>query len=124
MTNEYERGPVDQVEIVFGDLHLRCDIVDERVARQAKLFAEGFGVDIWDLREGKMNKYMREIRSGVWVDVYDVLSAFEVTDPAVQHAVKKLLAAGQRGIKSALDDYCEAMQSISRAIEIEERKSS
>ena len=37
-----------------------------------------------------MNKYQKSIK-GVTVDVYDVLRAFEVTSPPIQHAVKKLL---------------------------------
>ena len=42
--------------------------------------------------EKPLNKYMREIKPDVWVDVYDVLRAFNVTDAAFQHAIKKLLA--------------------------------
>lgn len=37
------------------------------------------------------NKYLREIKPGVWVDVYDVLSAWGVTNPALQHLIKKAL---------------------------------
>lgn len=53
--------------------------------------------------EGK--KYLRQIYSAagtpiesdfVFVDVYEVLVAFDVTCPAIQHAIKKLLACGQR----------------------------
>jgi hypothetical protein len=52
------------------------------------------------------------------VDVYRVLKAFDVTDPALQHAVKKLLCAGLRGAKDARQDLCEAVQSIRRALEM------
>lgn len=65
------------------------------------------------------NKYHREIKSHVWVDVYDVLEAFEVRNSAVQHALKKLLAPGQRGTKSTVQDLEEAILSINRAIELE-----
>ena len=64
------------------------------------------------------SKYHRTIRSES-VDVYDVLDAFEVTNPASQHAIKKLLAAGQRGVKSTVQDLEEALQSVARAIQIE-----
>jgi hypothetical protein len=60
---------------------------------------------------------------GVQIDVYDVLVAFDVTNPAIQHAVKKLLCPGQRGAKNALQDLNEALVSIERAIEIEESHS-
>jgi len=71
-------------------------------------------------------QYQREIVSFdvagttvvVMVDVYDVLKAFRVTDPAVAHAVKKLLAAGQRGGKDEIQDLTEARQSIDRALEL------
>lgn len=67
----------------------------------------------------KKNKYQREIKQGIYVDVYDVLKAFKVTNSATQHAIKKLLAGGQRGHKDLLQDLNEARDSISRAIELE-----
>ena len=51
-------------------------------------------------------------------DVYDLLKAFGVTCPALQHAVKKLLCAGLRGAKSAEQDIEEAILSCRRAIEL------
>lgn len=68
----------------------------------------------------RQNKYHREIKPDVWVDIYDVLKAFNVTNPATAHAIKKLLAPGQRGIKSTDQDLLEAIQSIERAREIEQ----
>jgi len=65
------------------------------------------------------SKYHVEIRPGVWVDVYDVLHAFRVTNPGDQHALKKLLKPGQRGHKDANQDRREAVDSIFRAIELE-----
>lgn len=70
----------------------------------------------------KKNKYSKEIKKGVLVDVYDVLSAFNVTNPATAHAVKKLLMPGQRGAKDVTQDLTEARDSIIRAIEMEELK--
>jgi hypothetical protein len=63
-----------------------------------------------------MNKYLREITPGVYVDVYDVLKAFNITCPAMAHAIKKCLAAGQRGHKDAEQDKREAIESIARSI--------
>lgn len=70
--------------------------------------------------ERNKSKYHREIKSGVFVDVYDVLLAFGVTNPAMQHALKKMLAPGQRGVKDTIQDMKEAIQSIERAIELEQ----
>lgn len=60
------------------------------------------------------NKYVRKIK-GVEVDVYDVLKAFEVTCPALQHAAKKVLCAGLRGHKDKMSDIREAKASLERA---------
>jgi hypothetical protein len=64
------------------------------------------------------NKYNRKCKS-ITIDVYDVLKAFEVVNPATQHAIKKLLANGKRGYKDAIQDLKEARDSINRAIELE-----
>ncbi len=48
------------------------------------------------------------------VDVYRVLLLFGVTDPCIQHAVKKLLAAGKRGVKSEAQDVREAREALER----------
>jgi len=67
----------------------------------------------------KGDKYRKKVQSTT-IDVYDVLMAFEVTNPAVQHAIKKLLAGGKRGHKDLMTDLEEAHWSIQRAIELEE----
>lgn len=64
------------------------------------------------------NKYQRQL-NGATVDVYDVLVAFNVTNPATAHAVKKLLMPGSRGHKDLLTDLREARDSIERAITLE-----
>lgn len=69
------------------------------------------------------SKYSRRIGKEV-VDVYDVLMAFNVTNPATQHAIKKLLMPGKRGHKDKLTDLKEAYQSIARAIELESEDAS
>jgi hypothetical protein len=63
------------------------------------------------------SKYHVVINGG-WADVYDVLWAFKVTNPATAHAIKKLLKPGQRGHKDEITDLTEAAQSIARAIEL------
>lgn len=63
-------------------------------------------------------KYQREIKPSVFVDVYDVLRAWRVTDPALQHLIKKALAVGQRGHKDAGEDYKDICDSAERALEM------
>lgn len=63
------------------------------------------------------NKY-KVLCKGVEIDVYDVLLAYGVTNPADQHAIKKMLMPGKRGVKGANQDRKEAIQSLERAIEL------
>jgi hypothetical protein len=60
----------------------------------------------------------------VWmeVDVYAVLEAFGVTCPAIGHAIKKLLCAGQRGKGDSKADLIGAIAAINRAIELEQNR--
>ena len=67
--------------------------------------------------EDKPNPYTRSVHDYDTIDVYDVLNLYEVHDPAVAHAVKKLLCAGKRGSKDYLTDLQEAQSSLSRAIQ-------
>lgn len=69
------------------------------------------------------NKYLRKLppvqQSDDLYDVYSVLVGFNVSCPARQHAIKKLLCAGLRGKGDALQDLREALQAVERAIELE-----
>lgn len=57
------------------------------------------------------------MRVEVQVDIYDVLNAWRVTDPALQHALKKIIQPGERGNKTAAQDLREAIYSIERCLE-------
>lgn len=62
-----------------------------------------------------MSKYHRIIHRNKEgkSDVYDILRAYDITDPSHQHAVKKLLAPGQRsGGKGIVQDIEEAIWSL------------
>lgn len=67
----------------------------------------------------KYNKYLHEIKPGIFVDVYDVLMAWNVTNPALQHLIKKALQAGERGHKSREQDLQDIIDSAIRAKELE-----
>ncbi len=76
--------------------------------------------------EGK--KYLKLIRSAsnteeyICVDVYCVLKAFNVTCPARQHAIKKLLCCGSRGKGGELQDLLGVEAAVSRAIELQKER--
>lgn len=65
------------------------------------------------------NVYVKDISKYNKLDIYRILSLYEVKDPCIQHAVKKLLCAGLRnGKKPMQQDYTEAIESIQRALEM------
>ena len=63
----------------------------------------------------KHGHYFKDVAHLNVVDVYRVLSLFGVTDPCLQHAVKKLLVAGGRGAGKSIDkDIQEAVDTLER----------
>ena len=74
------------------------------------------------------NKYHRRIHSveslteSAVVDVYSVLEAFQVSCPARQHAIKKLLCSGIRGKGDTLQDLRETRDAVERAIVLETQR--
>lgn len=71
------------------------------------------------MRKNSGSKYHRQLISleghKVSVDVYRVLEAFNVTNPGIQHAIKKLLCAGIRGKGDLNQDLAEAKDAITAA---------
>lgn len=62
----------------------------------------------------KHQHYFRDVAHLKHVDVYRVLALFGVTDPALAHAVKKVLVAGGRGAKDAGTDVQDAIDTLER----------
>lgn len=58
--------------------------------------------------------YFKSVEGLSYIDVYRVLALFGVTDPCIQHAAKKLLAAGCRGAKDMGQDVQEAIDTLQR----------
>lgn len=98
---------------IYTREHLLSDALDLGAAQE---FCNDYALKL--KTETKSGKYNKRIRNEV-VDVYDILSAFNVTCPALQHAIKKLLMPGQRGAKNRLADLIEARQALDRAIDME-----
>ena len=72
-----------------------------------------------EMHDATINKYTRDCK-GVQVDVYDVLQAFDVTNPALQHLIKKALCVGIRGHKTKPQDLQDIIDSAIRAKELEQ----
>ena len=96
---------------------------DEKTAKNNPYLLGNDPVDfdydlVKELNNKPKNKYMREILPNVWVDVYDVISAFDVQDGGMQHALKKILATGKRGHKDEAEDRKDILASVKRSNEI------
>lgn len=69
--------------------------------------------------EKKHSHYYKDVSHLEFIDVYRVLELYNVTDPCIQHAVKKLLVAGGRGGgKDIKKDLQEAIDTITRSLEM------
>ncbi len=66
----------------------------------------------------KYPHYFKSVSHLETVDVYRVLLLFQVNEPCIQHAIKKLLCAGDRGNKSMIKDITEARDSLNRHLEM------
>jgi hypothetical protein len=65
--------------------------------------------------ERKHDHYFKPVAGLEVVDVYRVLELYGVTDPCLQHAIKKLLVAGGRGAgKDIGQDVKEAIDTLQR----------
>ena len=82
-------------------------------------FREVFGGNATTTSDITKNKYQREIKHGVFVDVYDVLQAWGVINPALQHLIKKALQPGERGHKTKAQDMQDIIDSAVRAKALE-----
>lgn len=78
------------------------------------------------ISEHEGSKYLRVVRDvldpskSVRIDIYELLRAFDVTCPAIAHAVKKLLMPGQRGKGSKRADLVGALAAVNRAVQLED----
>lgn len=62
--------------------------------------------------------YFKDVAGLEQIDVYRVLALFKVSDPCIQHAIKKLLCAGQRGSKCMTEDIQEAIDALERSLDM------
>lgn len=62
----------------------------------------------------KHSHYFKDVSHLKLIDVYRVIELWEVKDPCIQHALKKLLVAGKRGAKDEAKDIQEAIDTLER----------
>lgn len=64
--------------------------------------------------------YFRRVTGLDWIDLYRFFLLFDVTDPCLQHAIKKLVVPGMRGGgKTERKDVEEAVDTLQRWLEIQ-----
>lgn len=73
----------------------------------------------YNAKNNNNNPYIVDISKYNKLDIYRILKLYEVSDPCLQHSIKKLLCAGKRGVKNQTQDINEAMQSLQRFLEMQ-----
>ena len=68
----------------------------------------------WSAVGRKHPHYHKSVAHLKSIDVYRVLDLFQVTDQAIGHAIKKLLVAGNRGVKDMDRDVQETIDTLQR----------
>lgn len=68
--------------------------------------------------EKKHKHYFKSVIGLNYIDIYRIFKLYNVTDPCLQHAIKKLILAGERGAKDQFKDVSEAKDTIERWIDI------
>lgn len=87
--------------------------VDERAPALAQ------GARIPFPRPEKHGHYFRDVSQLHKIDIYRILERFNVTDPCLQHAIKKLLVAGGRGAgKDIQRDVQESIDTLRRWVDM------
>ena len=117
-----------------GFTHVDLHLLDKRTNQLVRLWGYSVGeleylgdywsIEKWDIstyrddvapKQGKHLHYFKDVRHLDEIDVYRVLELYEVTDPCIAHAVKKLLVPGNRGGGKDRDrDIQEAIDSLER----------
>ena len=66
----------------------------------------------------KHSHYFIDVSDADYVDFYEIAKRYNVTDPCIQHILKKCLAVGNRGHKDFLHDLQDIADTAQRALEI------
>ena len=71
------------------------------------------------MTDKKHNHYFKDVNHLDTSYLYSAVDSFDVTDPCLQHAIKKLLVAGGRGAGKCIDqDIQEAIDTLIRCQEM------
>lgn len=105
--------PVKEEGNIYGN---KVD-VGEIQSSKVKDMTDAFTKAVAKTKDEPVNLYKREILPGVWIDFYDIAACYEMTDHAMAHALKKMLAMGNRGFKDEAQDRKDIYDSVVRSNE-------
>jgi oligoribonuclease (3'-5' exoribonuclease) len=91
----------------------------EKTPKLPKNAVDNLLMDLDNQENNKYSHYYKNVAHLKYIDVYRVIDLFEITNPCIQHALKKLMAAGKRGAKNTTKDIQEAIDSLFRYQEME-----
>ena len=78
----------------------------------------GFGTANGSAKMRENNHYFIDVSDVDEVDFYEIAKRYNVTDPAIQHILKKCLAIGNRGHKDLETDLKDILKTAKRALQI------
>lgn len=94
---------------------LRREKVEVEKVDTDKMLAD---VEVQISTHSQHSHYFKDVRDLNVIDVYQVLRLFNVTDPCLQHIIKKALVVGGRGHKDFERDLKDIHDTSKRALEI------
>ena len=109
-------GPPLKTELDMQHISLNQQIINENIDKEIDMLMR--------TTNNKHSHYFKDISHLNYIDVYRVIDLFEITNPCIQHALKKLMAAGKRGAKDSARDIQEAIDSLQRLQEMEKENAS
>lgn len=65
-------------------------------------------------RVSKYPQYFKDVSDISAIDLYQIAKLYEINDPALFHAFKKIVCAGKRGAKDQAQDVQEAIDALAR----------
>ena len=113
----YDESPITLL------LHYRPETIDEFCDRKNQELKDDMST-IYDQPELKHSHYHKDVSGYDTIDIYVICDLYvKDNSGCIQHAVKKLLCCGNRGVKDNVRDLQEAIDTIQRKIEILQGKS-
>lgn len=93
-------------------------IENPEVIQMAPEMVQALGLIERNGEDQKHNHYFRDVSHLTKVDPYRIIELYNVTNPCLQHILKKALCAGNRGHKDMIRDLEDIRDTIERALEM------